>query len=70
MLGSSYLGAISKCIVWTILREQNLRTFNGEENSIIELKRFFLLTLFDWMSAMSSPYIPSFWEFLDLCFFT
>ena len=30
----------------------------------------FSYLLFDWMSAMSSPYIPSFWEFLDLCSFT
>ena len=46
------------------------KTFNGEEHSIIELKRFFLLTLFNWMTALSSPYIPSFWEVLDLCYFT
>ena len=63
-------GAIPQCIMWTILWEHNLRTFNGEEHSIIELKWFFLLTLFDWMTALSGPYIPSFWEFLDLCSFT
>ena len=63
-------GAIPQCIMWTILRKQNLKTFNGEEHSIIELKRFFLLPLFDWMTALSSPSIPSFWEFLDLCSFT
>ena len=62
-------GAIPQCIMWTISWEHNLRTFNGE-HSIIELKRFFLPTLFDWMTALSNPYIPSFWEFLDLCSFT
>ena len=62
-------GAIPQCIMWTILWEHNLRTFNGK-HSITELKRFFLLTLFDWMTALSNPYIPSFWEFLDLCSFT
>ena len=30
----------------------------------------FSYLLFDWMSAMSSPYIPSFWEFLDFWSFT
>ena len=63
-------GEIPQCIMWTIWQEWNLRTFEGEEHSIIELKWFFLLTLFDWMTALSGPYIPSFWEILDLCSFT
>ena len=50
------------------------------ENRILELSmgrnipslnwNGFPCLLFDWMSAMSGPYIPSFWEFLDLCSFT
>ena len=62
-------GEIPQCIMWTIWQEWNLRTFEGEEHSIIELKWFFLLTLFDWMTATSGPFIPSFLELLDLCYF-
>ena len=59
--------AISQCIMWTIWRERNLRTFKGEEHYIIELNQFFLLTLFDWMTAMTGLFIPAFFEFLYLC---
>ena len=43
--------------------------FNGEERSVLELKWFFLLSLFNWMIDMSGLSIPSLLDFVDLCYF-
>ena len=44
---ASFWGSIPQCIMWTIWSEQNNRTSEGEEHSIIELKRIFILYLFE-----------------------
>jgi len=55
--------------MWNIWRKQNSGTFEGEESSIIELKHIFILSLFDWMTALCGLAIPSLLDFLDLCRF-
>ena len=40
-------------IMWNIWRERNNRIFEGEERSIFELKRVFLLSLFEWRTTWS-----------------
>ena len=57
---ASIFGAIPHCIMW------NSQTFEGEEQSIIELKCIFLLSLFNWMTALRGFAIPSLLDFLDL----
>ena len=42
------------------------QTFEGEERSTVELKRIFLLSLFNWMTALRGFAIPSLLDFLDL----
>ena len=55
---ASIWGVIPHCVVWTIWREQNNRIFEGEELSIIELKRIFILSLFEWITTlMVFPYL-------------
>ena len=60
---ASIWGAIPHCIVWTIWREQNNRIFEGEERSIIELKCIFILSLFEWITALSGLSISSLLDF-------
>ena len=55
--------------MWNIWQERNNRIFEGEECSIIELKRFFLLSLFGWRTALISLDTPSVLDFVDLCNF-
>lgn len=55
--------------VWTIWRECNQRIFEGEAHSLVELKRFSLLSLYDWIAAMSGLSFSLLVEFLDLCNF-
>ena len=61
--------AIPHCIIWTIWREWNNRTFEGEEQSIIELKCSFILSLFEWITAFSALFFSSLLVFRDLCSF-
>ena len=56
-LGSSYLGGNSVVYYVDYLRKWNLQTYEGEEHTIIGLKQFLLLSLFDWMTAMSGLHI-------------
>ena len=42
------------------------QTFEGEERSTVELKRIFLHSLFNWMTALRGFAIPSLLDFLDL----
>lgn len=55
--------------VWTIWRECNQCIFKGEAHSLVELKRFSLLSLYDWIAAMSGLSFSLLVEFLDLCNF-
>ena len=62
-------GAIPLCLMWTILREQNQGTFEAVELSNVELKSIFLISLYEWMVALSDHSFSSLDEFLDLCTF-
>ena len=48
------------------MEHQNLQR---GECSIIELKRIFLLSLFEWRTALSGLDIPSVLDFVDFCNF-
>jgi hypothetical protein len=39
--------AVPHCLMWCLWRERNLRTFEGSESSIDELKLLFFRTLFE-----------------------
>ena len=65
---ASIWGDIPHCIIWTIWREWNNRTFEGEW-SITELKHIFILSLFEWITSLSGLPISSLLDFLDLCSF-
>jgi len=65
---ASIWSAIPHCIMWTIWREWNNQTFEGEQ-SITELKHIFILSLFEWITAFSGLRISSLLDFLDLCSF-
>jgi hypothetical protein len=47
-------------LMWCIWREQNARSFEDCESSVLELKYFMFKCLYN------SPYFSSFTEFLDL----
>jgi hypothetical protein len=60
-------GAVPLCVMWVLWRERNLRVFEGQERTVLELKLVLLRTLFDWLHC-SSSYNPSYFEeFLDSC---
>ena len=60
-------GAVPLCVMWVLWRERNLRVFEGQERTVLELKLVLLRTLFDWLHC-SSNYSPSYFEeFLDSC---
>jgi hypothetical protein len=60
-------GAVPLCVMWVLWRERNLRVFEGQERTVLELKLVLLRTLFDWLHC-SSSYSPSYFEeFLDSC---
>lgn len=60
---ASICGAIPHYIVWTIWREQNNRIFEGEEQSIIELKRIFIFSLFELITVLSGLPVSSLLDF-------
>ncbi len=62
-------GAIPLCLMWTIRRERNQWTFEGVERSNVELKRIFLLSLYEWMVALSALFFFFFRSFLIYVFF-
>ena len=55
--------------MWKIWWERNIRIFEGEEHSVIGLKRSFLLSLFEWRTVWSGLAISSVLDFVDLCNF-
>uniref|UniRef100_A0A2N9I8S1 Reverse transcriptase domain-containing protein n=1 Tax=Fagus sylvatica TaxID=28930 RepID=A0A2N9I8S1_FAGSY len=60
-------GAVPLCVMWVLWCERNLRVFEGQERTVLELKLVLLRTLFDWLHC-SSSYSPSYFEeFLDSC---
>lgn len=54
------------CVSCGLYGEWNHRILEGEDLSILELKPFFLHTLFDWMSVMSGLSFSLLVKFLDL----
>ena len=61
--------AILHCLMWCLWRERNTRTFEGCEQSVVELKLQFYRSLFDWMSAIEFFSFSNLLEFLDSCSF-
>jgi hypothetical protein len=52
--------AVPLCVMWIIWQERNACTFEGIERSVVELKLFFLRTLFEWMAAFHAHLFTSF----------
>ena len=65
---------VPHCLIWCIWRERNARSFEGCECSLLEIKSFFLHTLFEWSEVFphfSCSSLPDFLIvvilILDLC---
>ncbi len=71
-LGKSKAGKIWKMIpqflMWCLWREQNDRTFNGFEKSILAIKFQFLHTLLDWLKASHLDSTMPLSDMTDLCY--
>ena len=46
------LESIPHCLMWCLWREQNIRSFEGTELSILDLKLLFFQTLYEWIVAL------------------
>jgi hypothetical protein len=60
---------VPHCLMWCIWRERNLRSFEGDEQTVADLKNIFLKTLFDWVNASGCFPCENLLDFLDLCSF-
>jgi hypothetical protein len=58
---------IPHCLMWCIWRERNGRSFENCERSYVEIKYFFLRSLYDWVAGWGIHPCLSFLEFLELC---
>ena len=65
---------VPHCLIWCIWHERNAKRFEGCERSLLEIKSFFLHTLFEWSVVFSHFPCSSFLFFLivillvpDLC---
>jgi hypothetical protein len=58
---------IPQCLMWSIWRERNGRSFENCEQSYVEIKFFFLRSLFDWVVGWGIHPCLSFLDFLELC---
>jgi hypothetical protein len=58
-------GAVTLCAMWVLWRERNLRVFEGQERTVLDLKLVLLRTLFDRLHCSSNHSFSSFKEFLD-----
>ena len=45
---------VPHCLMWCIWREQNSRSFEDRERSILEFKSFFFSTLLEWCLVLPS----------------
>ena len=61
---SSVWNLIPSCLMWTIWRERNKRTFENQETSMAKLIELFFNTLYDWSRAWGLTTSPSVGEFL------
>ena len=60
-------GAVPLCVMWVLWRERNQRVFEGQEQTVLELKILLLCTLFDWLHCSSSHSFLCFEDILDSC---
>jgi hypothetical protein len=60
---------VPHCLMWCIWRERNLRSFEGDEQTVADLKNIFLKTLFDWVNASGCFPCENLLDFLDFCSF-
>ena len=58
---------IPHCLMWCVWRERNRRSFENCERSYVEIKYFFLRSLYDWVAGWGIHPCLSFLEFLELC---
>ena len=58
---------IPHCLMWCIWHQRNGRSFENCERSYVEIKYFFLRSLFDWVAGWGIHPCLSFLEFLELC---
>ena len=58
---------VPHCLMWSIWREHNLRTFEGRELSPHDLQSLFFRMLFDWIQGIGLFSFSSFYEFIDSC---
>ena len=61
------MAGIDQLLFWVPFHVVLCGIYGGEECSTVELKRIFLLSLFNWMTALCGLLIPSLLDFLDLC---
>ena len=60
---------VSHYLIWCIWRERNARNFEGCECSLLEIKSFFLHTLFEWSVVFFSFFLFFFSYFSWLLYF-
>ena len=58
---------VPHCVLWCIWRERNSRCFEGNEQSILELKSLLFHTLLEWNSSFNLFPSSKFLEMLDHC---
>jgi hypothetical protein len=59
---------IPHCLMWSIWHKRNGRIFEDCERSYVEIKFFFLRSLFEWVDGWGfSSSCSSLVEFLELC---
>ena len=55
---------IPSCLMWTIWRERNKRTFENQETLVAKIIEIFFVSLYDWSRAWGLTSSPSVGEFL------
>jgi hypothetical protein len=53
------------CLMWCLWREQNARSFEDVESSVIELREILFYTFYNWIFAHHSFLVFSFADFLN-----
>ena len=62
--------SLPHCIMWSLWRERNAKSFEGCEKNIHDSKKFFLYTLMEWAVALGVISCYSLLDFIELCSFT
>ena len=58
---------VPHCLIWSIWREQNGRSFEDCERSYVEIKLFFLRSLREWVDGWGSFSCSSLFQLLEHC---